>query len=564
MIKEPTRTTCNTASLLDHILTNYAEKVSQKGVIDVGLSDHQLIFCTRKIRRTRPNMHNQIQTRSLRNYSAEKHISTLKDIKFPNYDIFSDVNVAYADLTKKISDAIDNVAPIKTLRIKNNSQDWFDSEIAEAIKLRENYFKKFKKSSLHIFYIEAKYNVQKLIKQKKIEFYNAKLTENIGKPKELWKALKNLGLPSKSSPSTNISLTKDNTTIFADKENTNIFKKFYSTPADDLVKNLPPASSIFGLSSVCQYYNKTLKLPNTRFKFTFVSEDSVLKVLKNMDENKAAGLDNLSGKFLKDGATILAKPLSQICNLSIKYSTFPNDCKIAKLKPLFKRGSKTDPKNYRPISLLPLISKIIEKIIHDQTQSFVDKNNVIYRYQSGFRKLYSTVSCLSYLNNKITTGFESGLFTGMILIDLQKAFDTINHDILIKKMTFLGFSEETTNWFKSYLTNRKCIVHINNSFSEPGNLLCGVPQGSILGPLLFLLYINGMPQAVTCDLLLYADDTCLVFQHKDVFEIETVLNKNLSSPCDWFIDNKLSIHFGQEKENQFCLVANIKSKNVNH
>ena len=159
---------------------------------------------------------------------------------------------------------------------------------------------------------------------------------------------------------------------------------------------------------------------------------------------------------------------------------------------IHKICSKTDPKNYRPISLLPLISKIIEKIIHDQTQNFLDKNNVIYRHQSGFRKFYSTDSCLSYLNNKITTGFESGLFTGMIFID----FDTINHSILIKKMTFLGFSEETTNWFKSYLTNRKFIVHINNSFSEPGNLLCGVPQRSILGPLLFLLYINDMPQAL--------------------------------------------------------------------
>ena len=141
---------------------------------------------------------------------------------------------------------------------------------------------------------------------------------------------------------------------------------------------MPPASSIFGLSSVCQYYNKTLKVPNTRFKFTFVSEDSVLKILKNIDENKAAGIDNLSGKFLKDGATILAKPIFQICNLSIKYSIFPNDCKTAILKPLFKRGSKTDPKNCCPISL---ISKIIEKIIHDQTQNFLDKNNVIYRYQ---------------------------------------------------------------------------------------------------------------------------------------------------------------------------------------
>ena len=126
IIKEPTRTTCTTTSLLDHILINCAEKVSQKGVIDVGLSDHPLIFCTWKIRRTRHSMHNQIQTRSLRNYSAENLMSTLKDITSPNY-IFSDVNVAYADLTKKILAAIDNVAPIKMPRIKNNSQDWFDS-----------------------------------------------------------------------------------------------------------------------------------------------------------------------------------------------------------------------------------------------------------------------------------------------------------------------------------------------------------------------------------------------------------------------------------------------------
>ena len=210
----------------------------------------------------------------------------------------------------------------------------------------------------------------------------------------------------KKEPFNKYLLYKDYTAISADKENTNIFKKFCSTLADDLVKNLPPASSIFGLLLVCQYYNKTLKLPNPRFKFTFVSEDSVLKILKNMDENKAAGLDNLPGKFLKDGGTILAKPLSQICNQSIKYSTFPNDCKIAKLKPLFKRVSKTDPKNYRPLSLLPLISKIIEKIIHDQTQNFLDKNNIIYRYQSGFRLFYSTDSCLSYLSNKMALNLD--------------------------------------------------------------------------------------------------------------------------------------------------------------
>ena len=135
----------------------------------------------------------------------------------------------------------------------------------------------------------------------------------------------------------------------------------------------------------------------------------------------------------------------------------------------------------------------------------------------------------------------------MILIDLKKAFDTVNYDILFKKL--LGFSEETTKWFKSYLSNRKFKVHIKNTFSEPGNLLCGVPQGSILGPLLFLLYINDMSQAVDSRLLLYADDTCLIFQHKDIKEIESALNKNLSMLCDWFVDNKLIIHFGEDKTN---------------
>ena len=130
-------------------------------------------------------------------------------------------------------------------------------------------------------------------------------------------------------------------------------------------------------------------------KFNFISEKTVLKLLKDLDENKAAGLDNLSGKFLKDWATVLAKLISQICNLSIKCSIFPFDCKIEKLKPPFKKGSKTAPQSYRHISLLPLVSKIIEKVIHDQTQSFLDKDNIIYRYQSGFRKFFSTDSCLS-------------------------------------------------------------------------------------------------------------------------------------------------------------------------
>ena len=246
---------------------------------------------------------------------------------------------------------------------------------------------------------------------------------------------------------------------------------------------------------------------------------AVLKILKNVEVNKAASIENISGRFLKDSVDILAIPVTQICNLSIKPSQFPHDCKLAKLKPLYKKGSKTDPKNYRPISLLPTVSKIIEKIKRDQTMEYLTYNKILYIYQSGFRKNHSTDTCLSYLTDKILTGFDSGLLTGMILIDLQKAFDTINHDILLKKMSLAGFCQSIT-WFESYVSNRRFQVSIKNKYSNVANINCGVPQGPILGPLLFLLYVNDMPQAVDCELFLYADDSCLVYQYRDAKIIE--------------------------------------------
>ena len=166
-----------------------------------------------------------------------------------------------------------------------------------------------------------------------------------------------------------------------------------------------------------------------------------------------------------------------------------------------------------------------------------------------------------YLTDRVRNGFEKGSLTGMILIDLQKAFDTVDHKILTEKMSCLGFAESTIRWYKSYLTNRCFIVNVGNDFSSPGKLLCGVPQGSILGPLLFLLYVNDMPQAVNSDLLLYADDTCLIYTGKDINTIEEQLNTDFSSLCDWFVDNKLSVHFGEEKTKSILFGTKRQLKN---
>ena len=181
--------------------------------------------------------------------------------------------------------------------------------------------------------------------------------------------------------------------------------------------------------------------------------------------------------------------------------SFPDACKIAKVKPLFKKGSKTDPSNYRPISLLPLLSKVFERVVLNQTEEFLSLNKVLYDYQSGFRKNDSKDTCRSFLNDRLKglKGFGDGLVTGMILIDLQKAFDTINHDILLKKLSIIGFSDHSVKWFQSYLSNRKLTVNLENFFSEVSNISCSVPQGSILGPLLFLIYVNDMPMVVKCN-----------------------------------------------------------------
>ena len=158
---------------------------------------------------------------------------------------------------------------------------------------------------------------------------------------------------------------------------------------------------------------------------------------------------------------------------------------------------------------------------------FVTKKNILYKFQSDFRKFHSTDSCLSYLQDKVAKGFDSGLLTGMILIDLKV--------------------DLVTKWFKSYLSKKMFCAHVEKSFSDKALISCGVPQGSILGPLLFLVYVNDMVQAVNCDLLFYADDTGLTFQHKDISIIEQQLNISFSNICAWFVDNKLSIHFGEDK-----------------
>ena len=236
---------------------------------------------------------------------------------------------------------------------------------------------------------------------------------------------------SKNVNQSKICLKENGVTQFEPKKNANIFKTFYSELVGNL-KKLPKQPLKFNSDKTMMFY-KNLKPNLEKFELVCITEESIKKLLCCLDVSKAPGMDEISPRFLKDDAEVLAKPIRDIINLTIKLLTFPDKCKIAKLTPPFKKGSKTDPKNHGPISLLPIISKSIEKAIHIQTQEYLDKNALIYKFQSGFRENLSTDSCLLQLTDYIIKCMDKGQHTGMILIDLQKAFDTLRHDTLLKK-----------------------------------------------------------------------------------------------------------------------------------
>merc|ERR1712015_386010 len=232
-----------------------------------------------------------------------------------------------------------------------------------------------------------KIKFKKLIKSKKCDFVKSQLKANIAKPSKLWKVLKSIGLSSKDSKNSKVCLKENGVAYFEPEETSGIFKKFYENLAQTLVDNLPAFPKIFTMDSTKHYYEQ-FGIQNI-LNLEMVDQTVILNLLSKTNISKAAGIDKLSGIFIKDGAEKIALHFTKIINLSIQSSSFPDLCKIAKLIALFKKGVRTEVKNYRPISLLPLFSKIFEKVVHIQTEKFLNDNKILFVNQSGFRPRHS-------------------------------------------------------------------------------------------------------------------------------------------------------------------------------
>ena len=267
----------------------------------------------------------------------------------------------------------------------------------------------------------------------------------------------------------------------------------------------------------------------------------------SLDINKSPGFDDISFTVLKNCFGALHKPLLHFFNLSIIKGICPDDLKIARVTPVFKGGDDKELGNYRPISVLPCFSKILERIMYNRLYNHLVKNKILRSKQFGFQKGHSTEHAIIHLIDQIINNFENNEYTLGVFIDLSKAFDTVDHKILLKKLNLYGINGSNIHWFENYLTNRKQFLTFNDKNTPFANITCGVPQGSILGPLLFLIYVNDLCSASNILDPMFADDTNLFYSHQNISSLFMTVNNELDKIGEWFKANKLSLNVKETK-----------------
>ena len=527
------------SSLIDNIFSNNLKDNSISGNILLTLSEHFSQFLSIKRGYIDTNKSKFFQ------YNYSKFDSQLfrDDVSIQNFNNnLEDINDQFWDFYFKLNGCVERHAPIRELtaaEIKLKNKPWITSVITKMIKIRNKLFRRKKRQpnneNVKRVYNLIRNRVIRELKKSKKKYYSEYFEEHNNNIKKTWSGIREI-VNLKNSDSHKVSqLNINGVTIDNTNDIVNSFNDFFVNVGPDTDSKIPV--------SVNNSPEKYLKDRNVNeFIVSHVSEDEILDIIKLL-ENKSTGPYSIPLKLLNIIPDLIVKPLCRLINNSFSHGLFPNFLKIVKVIPIHKGNSILDMNNYRPISLLSIFDKIIEKLMHRRLYKFLEDNNILYDKQYGFRKENSTIFSLIEITEKIKESIDNNKFGCGIFIDLRKAFDTVNHNILLRKLDHYGIRGSSLNWFKSYLNDRQQYVFLNGESSDKKKITCGVPQGSVLGPLLFLVYINDLPNiSKILDFYLFADDTNIYYEDDSLVNLEKTINKELRNLYTWLSVNRLSLN----------------------
>lgn len=537
LINLPTRVSSHSASLLDNILTNIVS-THTSGVVIHDLSDHYPIFSISKD--STFSVTGNIKTFSLqRNFSKlsiEKIKRDLRSISWQPVVTESDVDTSYEQFFRIFSFILDAHAPLKSINVSKYKKSWVNKDVIKLSKIKSRLFKRsvvqpsetsmIQYKNFRNFFTRYKRNKEKA-------FYNSLFAD--GDIKHNWRAINEI--LNKTKP--NISIPKlnyNNATLNDATSICNALNHSFIDTINRLHLGLSNSSAVDELVIGGEGNKCSLFLDN-------IEPSEIISVINRFKPNKSCSSDGLNMFIIKLFLEEIVFPLTHFCNLSLQSGKFPNAFKMAKVLPIFKKGKRDDPGNYRPISLLSPLSKVLEHLIATRMKSFMAKYKLMSNNQYGFRPNHSTELAILELYHRIINKLDDKHLTIGIFIDLTKAFDIIDHNLLLLKLNFYGFRGKILSWLTSYLSNRNQFVSLDCKRSVVLPVKYGVPQGSILGPLLFTIYINDFPNVTTLfKCIMFADDTNIFHSSKAICDDMDLINADLKKIESWFSMNKLIIN----------------------
>jgi len=570
IVTKPTRIGSESATVIDHIITNDIS-CCETLILCNALSDHFPVAHFLNVPNPSPAP-KYVGARDFSDSAINRFRQALINYSWNNVLEIGEAQTAFDAFYENFIELFNLYFPISQKKINpkyNKIQPWYTLGLLTSRKTKIKLNQKFRRNptpanKLKSCNFRNIYN--KLVREAKKMHFQAKLAEHSNNLKKTWQIVYNAIRKTASKGPGCVSLLVNNQQINDPRVIAESFNHFFINAAQQIVNKLHPTSK----SPLDNIPQNPSSFSLTNIPVTLAEVQETIKLLLN---KKTPDLNGISSYFIKKIDEVILVPLHHVIRLSFESGYFPNQLKIAKVVPVFKSGDRLSMDNYRPISLLPTLSKIFEKIVANRLMQFLNQNSILSQWQFGFRPRHSTLHPMVHFVNHISEALNKKHHAIAIFCDLRKAFDTCDHEILCKKLQRYGVGGTELAWFRSYLSDRQQFVHVDGVDSSLLNIILGVPQGSILGPLLFLIYINDLPLASTFLSLLFADDTTLLLTANNLQDLENLANRQFYLICEFFRTNKLALHpnktnyivFTNSKDNEnFNLFCNNNNENENN